>query len=73
MREVIAKEPTFDYQVALVQILEEGDKLDEARKNIEQMLEKINAGELVEENDRKGSLALLYSHLGYCAQQGKGL
>jgi tetratricopeptide (TPR) repeat protein len=71
MREVIAKEPTFDYQLALVQILEEGDKLDEARKNIEQMLEKINAGELVEENDRKGSLALLYSHLGYCAQQAK--
>ena len=32
MREVIAKEPTFDYQLALVQILEEGDKLDEARQ-----------------------------------------
>lgn len=71
MREVIAKEPSFDYQLALVQILEEGDKLDEARKNIEQMLEKVNAGELGEESERKGSLALLYSHLGFCAQQAK--
>jgi tetratricopeptide (TPR) repeat protein len=71
MREVIAKEPSFDYQLALVQILEEGEKLDEARKNLEQMLEKVNAGELGEESERKGSLALLYSHLGFCAQQAK--
>jgi tetratricopeptide (TPR) repeat protein len=71
MREVIAKEPTFDYQLALVQILEEGDKLDEARKNLEQLLEKVNAGDLVDENEQKGSLALIYSHLGFCAQQAK--
>lgn len=71
MREVIAKDPSFDYQLGLVQILEEGNRLDEARKNLEQMLERVNAGELVEEGDRRSSLALLYSHLGYCAQQAK--
>ena len=38
MREVIAKDPSFDYQLALVQILEEGNSFEDSKKNIEEML-----------------------------------
>ena len=71
MHEVIANDPSFDYQLALVQILEDGNNFEESKKNIEAMLTKVNAGELVQERDRKASLAILYSHLGYSEQQLK--
>jgi tetratricopeptide (TPR) repeat protein len=71
MREVIANDPSFDYQLALVQILEDGNRFDESKKNLQEMLTKIDSGELVQERDRKASLAILYSHLGYSEQQLK--
>ena len=38
MHEVLAKDPSFDYRLGLVQILEEGNRFEESKKIIEEML-----------------------------------
>jgi tetratricopeptide (TPR) repeat protein len=72
MREVIAGEPdNFDYQFGLVQILEEGNKLGEAGQQLNQMLKKLESTDTVDEREGRTTRALLYSNLGYVAQQSK--
>jgi tetratricopeptide (TPR) repeat protein len=71
MKTVIERDASFDYQLALVQIYEDGGRYADAKTRLEQMLNQVNAGDLVEERERQGSLVLLYSHLGYVAQQSK--
>jgi len=72
IRSKIAANPNdLSIHLALVQILEDGAKFREALQELDQMLQAVNADSQIEEKDRKTDLALVYSHMGYAAQQLK--
>jgi tetratricopeptide (TPR) repeat protein len=72
IRTKLAANPNdLDLQLALIQIFEEGTKYREALQQLDQMLQTVNSDALLDAKEQKTDLALIYSHMGYTAQQLK--
>lgn len=72
LREKIGQNPEDqDLKLALVQIFEDGRKFSEATEQLKAMAQKLETAQSMDEKERKANQALVYSHLGYNAQQIK--
>ena len=61
----------IDLALSLVQIYEEGGKHQEAMTELERMLKYVQDSSSTDTRDQKTNLALIYSHMGFTAQQMK--
>ena len=61
----------LDLELALVQIYEGGNKFQDAIRQLQSMVQAVQADKTLEEKDRNANLALLYSHMGFSAYQLK--
>jgi tetratricopeptide (TPR) repeat protein len=60
-----------DLKLALIQIYEDGKKYNEAIQQLKTMAQKVESDKSMNEKDKRSSEAVIYSHLGYAAQQTK--
>jgi tetratricopeptide (TPR) repeat protein len=60
-----------DLSLALVQIYEEGQKFKDALRELERILQQVQNEPASDDTERKSNLALIYSHMGFTAQQMK--
>lgn len=59
----------FDLKLSLVQIYEDSQQYTKATAYLAQLEQTLSEDKTLEETERKSSLALVYSHLGYCEQK----
>ncbi|HJZ10835.1 MAG TPA: tetratricopeptide repeat protein [Acidobacteriota bacterium] len=72
LKEEIAKNSEdLDLHLALIQIYEDGRKFPEALAQLKEMINRLPGNTSMEEPERKGTEALIYSHKGYAEQQLK--
>ncbi|MGH9856404.1 MAG: tetratricopeptide repeat protein, partial [Acidobacteriota bacterium] len=60
-----------DLSLSLVQIYEQGQKYPEALQELERVLKQVQAEPASDDRERNSNLALIYSHMGFTAQQMK--
>ncbi len=72
LRDRITKNPDdSDLQLALIQVLEDGKKYAEAIDDLKKMADRVAADKDMDEKERRSHFAVIYSHMGYSAQQTK--
>ena len=68
---IVSAPKDVDLSLALVQIYEEGQKYKEALLELDRILQQVQTEPASDDRERKNSLALIYSHMGFTAQQMK--
>lgn len=72
LQQKIAQNPADqDLQLAYIQILEDGKKFREATVQLKTMAQKIESDKTMDDKERRANQAMIYSHLGFSAQQLK--